>query len=166
MLLLLVRHGHAGSRATWVGDDRWRPLSAQGWAQARAVSRVLGELEPRRILSSPYLRCTQTVAPLSASSGLQVERSEALVPRLDGQAIPLLHDLGATKGPVVLCTHGEVIEAVQRAVDFPGSGPDAGRKEKGSIWVLRYAEGAVTRACYLPPLPGPKAPSRDLHPGA
>lgn len=148
---MLVRHGHAGSKATWVGDDRWRPLSGRGWAQAEAVSRVLGPLEPRRIVSSPFLRCTQTMAPLAAAQGLPIERSEELVPLAGGSAVALLHRLGSTAGPVVLCTHGEVIDEIQRQVPFPDGGEDAGRKEKASIWVLRYVDDGVIRACYLPP---------------
>ena len=48
MLLLLVRHAHAGDRDPdrWP-DDRDRPLTDKGRKTQRQVSRALGELRPR-----------------------------------------------------------------------------------------------------------------------
>ena len=66
MLVLLVRHGHAGAKRQWHGDDGFRPLDAQGLAQASDAGPIcLARFAPARILSSPFLRCVQTVTPLS-----------------------------------------------------------------------------------------------------
>ena len=63
--LLLVRHAHAHARKEWSGDDRLRPLSANGLRQAEGLIAVFGNFaRPSRVLSSPYLRCMQTVEPL------------------------------------------------------------------------------------------------------
>ena len=63
MLLLLVRHAHAGDRDPnrWP-DDRDRPLTDKGRKTQRRVSRALGDLAlvPNRVLTSPWSRAAQT----------------------------------------------------------------------------------------------------------
>jgi len=63
MLLLLVRHAHAGDRdpAQWP-DDRDRPLTDRGRETQGDVSRRLRkqDLAPGLVLTSPWLRAAQT----------------------------------------------------------------------------------------------------------
>jgi phosphohistidine phosphatase len=65
MLLLLVRHAHAGDRdpSQWP-DDSQRPLSDKGRKTHAKVSRALRNLElaPELMLTSPWLRAAQTAA--------------------------------------------------------------------------------------------------------
>ncbi len=71
--LYVVRHAKAGIRAAWTGPDQERPLTRRGRKQAcRLVERFQG-LDIERILSSPFLRCVQTVEPLGEARGLPVE---------------------------------------------------------------------------------------------
>jgi|SRR5690348_565376 len=67
MLLLLIRHAHAGDRdpQQWP-DDRDRPLTDKGRKTQRRVSRMLGEMElvPTYVLTSPWLRAAQTAQVL------------------------------------------------------------------------------------------------------
>jgi broad specificity phosphatase PhoE len=76
--LLVVRHARAGDRAAWVGDDRLRPLDKRGRAQALALVEACEAFAIERILSSPYLRCMQTVEPLAASREVELEMSDDL----------------------------------------------------------------------------------------
>jgi phosphohistidine phosphatase SixA len=156
MLLLLVRHGHAGAKRQWHGDDGFRPLDAQGLAQAAALVSLLAPFAPARILSSPYLRCMQTVAPLADVLGVAIERAPGLVPEAGAAATRLARET-AIDGPgaVVLCTHGEVIHEMQAQLahdGLPGFGP-ASSREKGSVWVLERTDGRFHGARYLPPPP-------------
>lgn len=155
--VLLVRHAHAGSKDGWSGDDRLRPLSRRGRADARALARVLASFRPARIVSSPLVRCVQTVAPAAAQLGLDIEESEGLGPDGGEHAAGLLRALAGGGGRVVVCTHGETIDAIQ--VAFAATGRGTGRRggfrpgaphEKGSLWVLRFAEGRLAAARYLP----------------
>jgi phosphohistidine phosphatase len=63
MLLLLVRHAHAGDRdpSQWP-DDTQRPLSDKGRKTHAKVARTLRNLElaPELVLTSPWLRAMQT----------------------------------------------------------------------------------------------------------
>lgn len=54
------------------------PLSAKGFAQAESLVPVLSVLGIKRILTSPFLRARQSVAPFAKAAGLVVEPSEAL----------------------------------------------------------------------------------------
>ena len=153
MLVLLVRHGHAGAKRQWHGDDSFRPLDPLGLAQAAALVPLLTPFLPARILSSPFLRCVQTVTPLGDALSVPIERSPALVPEAGGATL-LARDVSiAAPGAIVLCTHGEVIHDMQAEIATDGLadfGP-ASPREKGSVWVLDRTGGRFTGARYLPP---------------
>src|SRR5215211_4559183 len=69
MLLLLIRHAHAGDRdpERWP-DDRDRPLTDKGRKTHRKVSRALGELDltPTAVLTSPWARAAGTAGILAS----------------------------------------------------------------------------------------------------
>lgn len=76
--LFLVRHATSVPPAHDGPDEYHRPLSEVGLRQAEALAEVLASLSPRQVLSSPYLRSVQTVAPTAAALGLHVEKREVL----------------------------------------------------------------------------------------
>ena len=78
MTIYLVRHAKAGDRSQWQLDDWLRPLSRAGRSQARALLDVLHDARFDRVLSSPYLRCVETVAPIAAARRLAIEPDDAL----------------------------------------------------------------------------------------
>ena len=62
------------------------PLSAKGFAQAENLVPVLTKLGIKRILSSPFTRAQQSVAPFARAAGLPVETTDALKEwRLSGE---------------------------------------------------------------------------------
>ena len=107
MTSVLVRHASAGHRLDWEHDDHLRPLDARGRRQSADLVALLRPLGLRRILSSPYVRCVQTVEPLAAALGLEVELDERLEEGKGGAAAELLREDG-----VVCCTHGDIVEAL------------------------------------------------------
>jgi broad specificity phosphatase PhoE len=154
MRILLVRHGRAGSKAGWTGDDRLRPLTARGMSEARALVPLLSSYGPTRILSSPAVRCTQTVDPLAAVLDVTVRQFDALGPAADGLAEALVRSVGgSTEGTVVMSTHREVIRRLQwrlgrrSGTAFRSNAPCP----KGSTWLLDWADGELAAAVYLPP---------------
>jgi len=131
VIVLLVRHGSAGKRGEWRGDDRPRPLDERGRLQAE---RLVGQLEGReftRVLSSPFARCVETVEPLARARGLPVESEDALAEGASTErALALVEDAEA---PLVACVHGDLVEEL------------LGRRErKGSTTVLDVENGTVT----------------------
>jgi 8-oxo-(d)GTP phosphatase len=105
MTVILLRHASAGHRKDWDGDDTLRPLDEHGRAQAAALRDELLAHGVTRAVSSPYVRCTQTLEPL----GLEVEVDERLTE--GAPADETLELLGSIDGAVA-CTHGDVIENV------------------------------------------------------
>ena len=82
----LVRHGRAA--AGWNVDPD-PPLDETGRAQALAVAGRLSSLGPRRICSSPLLRCRQTAFPLAAAWSVEVdiETGVAEIPSPEGYTL-------------------------------------------------------------------------------
>jgi 8-oxo-(d)GTP phosphatase len=138
-LILLVRHASAGHRRKWTGDDRLRPLDARGRRQAEGLAGLLRGHRPGRVLSSPYVRCRQTVEPLARVLGLAVEDRGELEEGASAEDVRNLVTKLADDG-VVLCTHGDVIEQIL------GDGAP-----KGSTWIIRPDGSKLRRVEYLPP---------------
>jgi phosphohistidine phosphatase SixA len=108
--LLVIRHARAGKASQWDGDDRLRQLDARGIQQAQALVDALSGFEITRLLSSPYDRCVQTVEPLAAALGLQVEsRDELGEERQSHDGADLARSLAGE--PVALCVHGGLSDA-------------------------------------------------------
>ena len=152
-MLHLVRHADAGNRGAWVGDDFERPLDDFGAKQAEAIAVTLAERPVRRILSSPYVRCVDTVVPLGRALRLPVEASDELAEgSYVADALDLLGSLAAAEGDSVLCSHGDVIPGAlwvlaQYGLDIG----DLGRCKKGSIWELEVVDGRIVAATYRHP---------------
>jgi len=149
----LIRHAKAGDRATWTGDDLSRPLSKTGHRQAKALVKELASRPVKRIVSSPAVRCVDTVGPLADQRGLPIEPRDEL---LEGASLSgllgLLDELRSTA--TVLSGHGDLIPATVEHLEAQGMiiGPDRGWK-KASVWVLEREAGLIVRATYLPPSP-------------
>src|SRR5204863_6334608 len=67
VIVLLVRHADAESRDGWEAPDVLRPLTAKGRRQARGLVAALGDRWPiGQLVSSPSLRCLETLTPLAS----------------------------------------------------------------------------------------------------
>ena len=107
MTSVLLRHAAAGDRDDWDGDDFHRPLDAKGRRQAAELVELLRPFGVSRVVSSPYVRCVQTVEPLAAALGLQLEQDDRLAEGQGAAAADLLKEDG-----VVCCSHGDIAEAL------------------------------------------------------
>ena len=107
MTSVLLRHAAAGDREDWDGDDFHRPLDAKGRRQAAELVELLRPFGVRRVVSSPYVRCVQTVEPLAAALGLRLEQDDRLAEGEGAAAADLLREDG-----VVCCSHGDIAEAL------------------------------------------------------
>ncbi len=149
--LYVVRHAKAGERRTWRGDDIGRPLSKKGRKQSDMVGRRLAKLAPSALLSSPYVRCIQTLEPLAERTGLTVEIDKRLCEHEPVE--PLLQLLAEVDADTVVCSHGDLIPALLRVLERSGTTlrtPVDWRK--ASIWVLkRNKRGQIVHATVWPP---------------
>jgi 8-oxo-dGTP diphosphatase len=149
----LVRHAKAGSRKNWVGLDELRPLSKTGARQAAELAIVLGHCAPKgadRVISSPFLRCRQTVEPYAAAIGRTVEVADELGEGASNESAQrIIEQCG--DADAVLCSHGDVIGEVLRHAARHGVALPDDRMEKGSTWILELVAGAIVEVRYLPP---------------
>ena len=150
MNVFVVRHAKAGHRHSWEGDDRLRPLSSAGWAQAQAIAERLGREPITSLHASPYARCVQTLEPLADRLGMKVSEDDRLAegaPLED--TLTLLHE--AADGGV-LCSHGDVIPELIEALHRRGMDV-SGRPDwrKATIWILELDGDAVVQGGVEPP---------------
>jgi 8-oxo-(d)GTP phosphatase len=156
MRIMVVRHGQAVPKKGWTGADVDRPLVARGRRQAERLSEVIGASRPVRVVSSPALRCAQTVQPFADNLGVAVETSTQLSPDAHQAATDLCRQLVASEvddSTVVLCTHREVLVEL-----LPQLSHELNRKlahrppgAKGGAWILRYRQRQLAEIDYRPP---------------
>jgi len=147
---LLMRHADAGDRHAWAGPDGWRPLSDRGRTQALDVVDRLAGLPVLRVLSSPSLRCRQTVAPVAGELSLEIETCRLL--RVDAEPVALARYLlrPDTRG-ALLCTHRETLLGLFGW--YAAAGPryidGIVHMETAAAWVLHGGEDSLLRVRYL-----------------
>ena len=149
--LYVIRHAKAGERRLWTGDDIARPLSKKGWKQSDLVAKRLAKVSPPRLLSSPYVRCMQTLEPLGNMIDTEVEVEQRLG---EGEPFePVLELLQEIPAHTVLSTHGDIVPATMDALVRRGmkmkAPPDW---RKAAVWVLRRnRNGDIVDATVWPP---------------
>jgi phosphohistidine phosphatase SixA/predicted NUDIX family NTP pyrophosphohydrolase len=151
--LILARHASAGSKDDWDGDDELRPLDAKGAVDAAVLARLMACFAPRaRVVSSPALRCTQTMQPFAAAFGGPVEAVPALAPPSsqqgnDAAVRRLVADLVAAGRPTVVCVHREnllaALTAACSALGAPSAVPQDPSLPKGGFWAVHAAAGEL-----------------------
>ena len=145
--LLVVRHAVALDRDGWRGEDRKRPLSKVGTAQAERLVPTLRAYGVRRLVSSSSRRATATVAPYAKADGLTLETTDRLCEEdATSQGVAaVVADAFATDGPVALATHRKVLPHLWQAL-----GVAQDRMDKAATVVLHHAEGRVAAVERLP----------------
>ncbi|MCM0677723.1 NUDIX hydrolase [Micromonospora phytophila] len=141
--VVLVRHAHAGKRATWSGPDTGRPLDAEGWAQAHALAPLVALVRPVRLLSASARRCVQTLDPAAKLLDLPIEVTGDLDEPAPGQqpderALALaacVTELAGAGEPVVVCSQGKVMPG---ALERLAGRADDFTTPKGGGWLLAF----------------------------
>lgn len=133
--MVVLRHASAGKRGAWRDDDRKRRLDERGRRQAAQLVGLLADVELSRILSSPFLRCIETVEPLAGARGLKVDIVETLAEGNSHAAYALLREVRGTSS--LLCTHGDIVPALlgEVASDGVDLGSDPACPKAGA-WIL------------------------------
>ena len=158
--IYVVRHAKAGNRARWTGPDTERPLTRSGREQAAALTGLFAGRPLARLVTSPYVRCVQTLEPLAQERELPLETFPGLAEGAPFEATLTLALETAQLGPAVLCTHGDVIELLLHHLvhhHVPLETPGEIELKKGSTWTLQVRDGDVVGAEYLPPPAGDRA---------
>ncbi len=149
--LVLIRHAKAGSSDHFAGEDFYRPLSKPGERQALAIADLANLAGVDAIISSPYLRCIQTVQPLSRRLDISIMTDPILGDATASRELKIWLDRTVTGGPgfKVVCSHGDVIPVMVKAIfelrpiiDYPNL------CAKGSLWNFEIEGGMISAASY------------------
>ncbi|MEU1970717.1 NUDIX hydrolase [Microbacterium sp. NPDC019599] len=118
--LIVLRHAKALSREEWTGKDAARPLSVRGRKQANAAVGQLLAFGPKKIVSSPAVRCVKTVSPLSSAIGRPIERTRLISQDAweDGvsDARRIVGERVRGRKAAVLCSHGPVLPDIMSEI--------------------------------------------------
>lgn len=151
----LIRHAKAKNRLEWTEPDELRPLTKRGRRQADAIAAQLAADPPDRLVSSPYLRCVQTLEPLGSTLDVRIETSDALAEGAGGEAAAVFLLSLADDGRSLACsTHGDVVFEVVDLVRSSGVLLDGPHDVPvASTWVIEVEGGRFVAARFVPQPP-------------
>jgi 8-oxo-(d)GTP phosphatase len=152
--VLVVRHGTAGRKSRFSGDDTERPLDKRGRAQAEALVPQLLAFGASDVYAADRLRCHQTVEPLAAELDVPIhneptltEESYAKNPKRGRHRVLRIAE---QDGIPAICTQGKVIpDLIAWWCERDGIRPDKSRNRKGSAWVLSLSAGRLVAADHI-----------------
>jgi len=152
--VLVVRHGTAGRKSRFSGDDTKRPLDKRGRAQAEALVAQLMAFGATDVYAADRLRCHQTVEPLAEELGVAIQNEPTLTEesyaKNPKRARHRMLRIAAQEGTPVICTQGKVIpDLIAWWCERDGVRPDKARNHKGSTWVLSLAAGRLVAADHI-----------------
>jgi 8-oxo-dGTP diphosphatase len=101
-------------------------------------------------VSSPFVRCLQTLEPLALALDVPIETTDLLAEGADGaQAAELLLSLAAN-GPIACCTHGDVVFGIVDTVARSGLRlPGPPEAPIASTWVFTVDDGRFVDARFV-----------------
>jgi 8-oxo-dGTP pyrophosphatase MutT (NUDIX family) len=152
--VLIVRHGTAGSKSRYKGDDRKRPLDKHGRAQAESLVGVLLAFGANVLYAADRVRCHQTLEPLAEELGTTIHNEPLLTEEAYAEnrkaARHRILEIAAAGGTPVICTQGRVIpDLIAWWCERDGVRPDSSRNRKGSAWVMSLADERLVAADHI-----------------
>jgi len=149
--LVILRHTTATPRSSWAGEEAKRPLLPEGKQQAKRLVRLLDAYGPKRLVTRPWTRCQQTIAPYSKKTKRTlIERSQ--LTELANERGPrktknVIEDtFGQTKNALI-CSHRPALPTIIETFSKYASkeiAPALAREKTlspGEFFVLRVATG-------------------------
>lgn len=111
--LIITRHAKSRSRSKWPDADPLRPLDTRGRKRAKDLIPILAAYGVTRVVTSPSLRCLDTVLPYAVATGckprLRAGLSEEGFAEQPARALYHLSRLIERGNAAVLCSHGPVL---------------------------------------------------------
>jgi 8-oxo-dGTP diphosphatase len=152
--VLIVRHGTAGSKSRYKGDDRKRPLDKRGRAQAESLVGQLLAYGANELFAADRARCHQTLEPLAEELGVTIHNEPTLTEEAYSDnrktARHRILEIASAADTPVICTQGRVIpDLIAWWCERDEVRPDKSRNRKGSTWVMSLADGKLVAADHI-----------------
>jgi 8-oxo-dGTP diphosphatase len=107
-----------------------------------------------QLVSSPFLRCVQTLEPLAEARGLSIDLRDELC---EGRPWDYLEKLileAEGEGATAVCVHGDVLRGLMSDLFERGVGRRANQSfRKGVTCVLEVRDGVIVSAQHVPAPP-------------
>ncbi|MFM1950913.1 MAG: hypothetical protein RL418_600 [Actinomycetota bacterium] len=114
--LIVLRHAKATLRTDWKGEEAKRPLLPEGSKQAKALIPLLAAYGPKRLITSPWTRCFDTVAPYAkAMKKTLIERhqlTELGNAKKPARTLDVVMDMLGTSKTGLVCSHRPALPSV------------------------------------------------------
>lgn len=137
--VIVLRHAQARVRTAWKRNDLDRPLTKPGHVQSSKLAPLLHAYGASRVVTSPAVRCAQTVEPYAASVNALLEvddrLSEETKPRRVARSIETILE---RKRPTVVCTHRPTLPWI-----FAALGIEPHELAQGEGIVVHHRKGRV-----------------------
>lgn len=142
--IIALRHGKAVAHEDWDGPDAARPLQSRGVAQSVSVAPAIAAFRPRKLVSSPAVRCMTTIGPLARLVGLDVSPKEAISQdSWEHDAVDVRRVVRKrieARESAVLCSHGPVLpQIVDAIVELTGSADSTRLRRASALSTGEYA---------------------------
>jgi 8-oxo-dGTP diphosphatase len=128
--LVMVRHARSRSRSSWPDADPQRPLNPRGRERADALIPLLSAYGVSRIVTSPSVRCLDTVQPFASAIKRRVRLKSGLseegFAEHPDRALYHLSRLLERGSPAVVCSHGPVLPVLLEQLAEIAVGDDLG----------------------------------------
>ena len=152
--VLIVRHGTAGRKSRYKGDDRNRPLDKHGRAQAESLTGLLLAFGASDLHAASRIRCHQTIEPLAEELSVTIRDEPTLTEEAYAEnrkrARQRVLEITEKFGTRVICSQGKVIpDLIDWWCQRDGVRPDKSRNRKGSVWVMSLSGGKLLAADHI-----------------
>lgn len=114
--IIILRHAKATLRSDWKGEEAKRPLLPEGEIQAKRLVNLLAAYGPKQLVTSPWKRCHDTIAPYAKKAkrtlverGQLTELANKRRPLSTKKVVGAL--LGESKSGLI-CTHRPALPSV------------------------------------------------------
>lgn len=137
--LVIARHATAMDRSGWSEDDLDRPLVRRGVDEAEQLAARVAPYGVGRVVSSPALRCLQTVEPYVHRYGPAIQQDARLAEGTDSDGVR--DALGAVmnrKRPAMICSHRPILPHLFAELHLRDP-----RLSPGAAMVVHHRDGQV-----------------------
>jgi len=150
--LIVLRHAKATPRSDWSNGESTRPLLPLGRIQAAILTNILAAYGPKTVLTSRWLRCTDTVAPFISNNQVRLvkrsllsERGAKLSPIRTSK---LVRKFARRNGGVVICSHRPALPTILDAISAYGDEEQqeqlklAQSMKPGELYIIHLAKNS------------------------
>jgi 8-oxo-(d)GTP phosphatase len=149
--LIVLRHAKATPRGDWKGEEAKRPLLPEGKEHAKRLVSLIAAYGPKRLVTSPWKRCHDTIEPYAKKSKKTLVQRGQLT-ELSSKRRPLstklvVKDLLGDYKSALICTHRPALPSVLEPLAASAQGDlgpkvlDAATLRPGDFVVLRLTMG-------------------------